>query len=317
MLTLWLAWRALRSFSFPASVFPSLLGSAAAVAFHGRVQGFSFSFFDAALALIGCMAIHSVSNLLNDYFDWGSGLDRLDNSGRMNPLVSGQLRVQEFLRLLAVVSAGALVIAAYFLIHAGQALAWVIALGALSAWAYTAPPLSLKRRALGELQVMLSFGVLMTLGSYLVQARHYASLESEFSVLLLALPQSLLIAAILHANNHRDRRGDRSAAALTLSLAVGSVRRSIAVGKAFVWGAFILHGLIVLATVGERYAIPGWSLIAWGSFPWAQRALALLDGSDDPASEQFLRVVRMHVQLQAIYGGLMVAGVVVGALLVD
>jgi 1,4-dihydroxy-2-naphthoate octaprenyltransferase len=162
---------------------------------------------------------------------------------------------------------------------------------------------------------MLSFGVLMTLGSYLVQAWQHSSFESELSVLLLSLPQSLLIAAILHANNHRDRRGDQSAGALTLSLAVGSARRSLALGKGFIWGAFILHGFIVLATAGERYAISAWSLVAWGSFPWAQRALALLDGSDDPTSEQFLRVVPMHAQLQAIYGGLMVVGVLVGALL--
>lgn len=315
MITLRQAWQVLRPFSFPASAFPSLLGSAAAVACHGREQGFSFSLLDAALALVGCVAIHSVSNLLNDYFDWRSGLDRLDNSGRMNPLVSGWLRVQEFLRILAVVSAIALAIASYFLIRAGEAIAWVIAIGAISAWAYTAPPFSLKRRAFGELQVMLSFGVLMTLGSYLVQAWQHSSFESELSVLLLSLPQSLLIAAILHANNHRDRRGDQSAGALTLSLAVGSARRSLALGKGFIWGAFILHGFIVLATAGERYAISAWSLVAWGSFPWAQRALALLDGSDDPTSEQFLRVVPMHAQLQAIYGGLMVVGVLVGALL--
>lgn len=76
MITLRQAWQVLRPFSFPASAFPSLLGSAAAVACHGREQGFSFSLLDAALALVGCVAIHSVSNLLNDYFDWRSGLDR-------------------------------------------------------------------------------------------------------------------------------------------------------------------------------------------------------------------------------------------------
>jgi len=314
MVTLSQAWRTLRPFSFPASVFPSLLGTAAAVAFHRREQGFAFAPFDALLALVGCVAIHSVSNLLNDYFDWRSGLDRLDNSGRMNPLVVGHITRSEFLAILGVVSAVAIGIAVYFLTRNGEAIAWVIAIGALSAWAYTAPPFNLKRRALGELQVILSFGVLMTLGSYLVQSGRFSSHESELSVLLLSLPQSLLIAAILHANNHRDRRGDRRAGALTISHIVGSAERSIAVGKAFVLGAYVVHGIVVLATAHQRYAIPVWTLLSMLSIPIARQALSLLNGSDNPTSEQFRLVVPTHARLQAIYGGLMVAGLVIDAI---
>jgi len=307
-------WRALRPFSFPASVFPSLTGSLAAAVFHRSEPWFAFSIVNAALALVGCVAIHATSNVLNDYFDWRSGLDQRDNSGRMNPLVQGTLTVQKFLALATVCAAVAVGIGAVFIIQTGWPIVWIIVIGALSAWAYTAPPLALKYRALGEVQVMLSFGVLMAVGSYVVQTGHHATLESESAVFLLSLPQSLLIAAILHANNHRDRRGDRQAGAQTLALLVGSARRSVAVGRMFVWGAYLVHVMIVGVTLGQRYAIPVWSLLSLLSLPWARRALELLDGSDDPASEAFAMVVPMHARLQMAYGSLMVLGLSIAAI---
>lgn len=307
-------WQALRPFSFPASIFPSLTGSLAAAVFHGTEPAFGFSVTDALLTVVGCVAIHATSNLLNDFFDWRSGLDRRENSGRMNPLVQGTLSARQILMLALGTAAIAIGIGIVLVRRTEGAILWIIAVGAVSTWAYTAPPFALKYRALGEVQVMLSFGVLMTLGSYVVQAARCANLESESAVVLLSLPQSLLIAAILHANNHRDRRGDRTAGAQTLSLLVGSAERSAAVGRILVWSAYVVHLLVVIATAGERYAVPVWTLLALLSMPLARQALGLLDGSDDPSSPQFGAVVPMHARVQMAYGGLMVVGLALGAL---
>ncbi|MCX7929797.1 MAG: prenyltransferase [Chlorobi bacterium] len=306
-------WRALRPFSFPASVFPTLTGNIAAAALHRHQTDFSFSLVNMLLTLIGAVAIHATSNVLNDYYDWRSGLDRMDNSGRMNPLVRSELSHRQMLALAAICGVIAVGIGAYVIALCGEPIVWIVAIGAISTWAYTAPPLQLKYRGLGELQVMLSFGVLMTLGSYIVQARHVFTHEAELSVLVLSLPQSLLIAAILHANNHRDRRGDCSARAVTLSVALGIPQRSIVLGKLFVWGAYVVHGVAVVATLDSVYPIPAWTLVAWGTVPLAWRALIALDGSDDPASPLFERVVLLHARLQRIYGALMVLGLAVAA----
>jgi 1,4-dihydroxy-2-naphthoate octaprenyltransferase len=307
-------WRVLRPFSFPASVFPTLTGTVAAIAFHRHEVGFSFSIVHAVLALVGAVAIHATSNLLNDYYDWRSGLDRRDNSGRVNPLVSGLLSPQQMLAVAAVCAAIAVAIGVYFIVQCGEPIVWIVAIGAVSTWAYTAPPLQLKHRAMGEAQVMLSFGVLMALGAYFVQAWTVATHMSELSVFLLSLPQSFLIAAILHANNHRDRRGDRAAGAVTLTLVVGSEQRSIALGRLLVWGAYIVHGLVVLGTHQSVYPIPAWTLIAWASAPLARRAVAMLAGSDEPSSSQFVQVVPLHARLQLAYGSAMVLGLIVAAM---
>lgn len=314
MPTLQMYWRILRPFSFPASVFPSLVGSLAALTLHQGEEGFAFSPLHAGLSLLGCIAIHATSNLLNDYYDWRSGLDRMDNSGQSNPLVQGTLSLAQMRKLIVQIAAIAIAIGLYFLAVCGPAIGWIIAIGAVSAWAYTAPPFALKYRGLGEVQVMLSFGVLMTLGSYIVQAWQVMNLASELSVLLLALPQSLLIAAILHANNHRDRRGDRAAGAQTLSLLLGSPHRSIVFAHSLVWGAYLLHGMVVFATQGNHYPIPAWTLLAWVSMPWAWRALRSLKGSDEPTSPHFATVVVQHARLQLFYGSLMVLGLAIAAI---
>lgn len=309
-----LYWQALRPFSFPASVFPSLTGTLAAMVFHQREAGFSFSIVHAVMALIGSVAIHATSNVLNDYFDWRSGLDRPENSGRMNPLVQGIVSPTQIKLLAAVVGTVAVAIGAYFIAQCGMPIVWIVAVGAISAWAYTAPPLALKYRGIGELQVMISFGVLMTLGSYTVQAWQVMTHHAELAVVMLSLPQTLLIAAILHANNHRDRQGDSAAGVLTLSLHLGTSERSVFLGKVFVWSAFVVHGLIVLATHGEQYAIPAWTLLAWGSMPIARRALQLLPGSDNPTSPSFAAVVPAHARLQLLYGALMDVGLIIAAM---
>lgn len=313
MQTLQLWWRALRPFSFPASLGPSLTGICAAVAFHHAEETFTFSFFNAVLTVMGCIAIHATSNLLNDYFDWRSGLDTLENSGAVNPLVRKDMSPSEFLRLSAAVAACAIAIGAYFIVTVGMPVVWLVAVGAISAWAYTAPPLKLKWRALGEFQVMLSFGVLMTIGSYIVQAAMHATLQAQVSVLLLSLPQSMLIAAILHANNHRDRIGDRQAGAQTLSLMLGTSVRSVAAGRLLIASAYLLHGVIVLATLHEPYPIFPETLIAWVSFPLAWRAAMLLPGSDNSRQPQYAKVVPAHAQLQLVYSLLMIVGLVLAA----
>lgn len=309
-----LYWRALRPFSLPASVFPSLMGSLAAMVFHQHESGFSFSIVHAIMALIGSVAIHATSNLLNDYFDWRSGLDRPENSGSMNPLVQGILTPIHIMLLAAVVGTIAVAIGAYFIAQCGMPILWIVAVGAISAWAYTAPPLALKYRGIGELQVMLSFGVLMTLGSYTVQAWQVMTHQAELAVVMLSLPQALLIVAILHANNHRDRQGDNAGGALTLSLHLGTSARSVFMGNVFVWSAFVVHGLVVLATHQERYAVPMWTLLAWGSMPIAHRALQLLGSSDNPNSPAYAAVVPAHAQLQLLYGALMAIGLIIAAM---
>ncbi|GMI30664.1 hypothetical protein TeGR_g12295 [Tetraparma gracilis] len=74
---------------------------------------------------------------------------------------------------------------------------------------YTAGPLPLKYNALGDLTVLLSFGLLLPL---------YISPSPPLPLLL---PGALLTVAILQGNNHRDLESDRAAGVRTLATLLG------------------------------------------------------------------------------------------------
>lgn len=90
-----------------------------------------------------------------------------------------------------------------------------MALGGLSAYAYTAGP-GLKYRALGDALIMATFGPLIVSFAFLVQCGAASWLPAVAS-----LPLALHSGAILHANNARDVDDDREAGVSTIAQAMG------------------------------------------------------------------------------------------------
>ena len=209
--------RATRPYSFTATLVPILVGTGVArLLEHSRPLAWGAL----ALALFGALAIHVASNVLNDVFDARSGLDNADNFGRFNAVVAGLATPREMLALAAGAAAVALAVGLYFLTVVGLPILVLMLLGAFLAAFYTMPPVALKHRALGDVAVMLGFGLGMALGAYVVQAHGtpgYLALPRMLAVLAYAFPSALPMVGILHANNHRDRRNDRQHGARTLA----------------------------------------------------------------------------------------------------
>ncbi|RYG24970.1 prenyltransferase [bacterium] len=210
-------WLATRPYSFTATLVPILIGTAVAkVLFPAlTVQWGHF-----LLALFGAISIHIVSNVLNDVFDAKSGLDNKDNFGRFNSIVAGAVTPKEMFGIAAVFSVVSLLIGIYFLTVVGTPLLVLLVLGAFLAFFYTMPPVRLKHHALGDLAVLLGFGLGMAYGAYMVQAHAmpgYLDSGRLLTVLAYALPTALPMVGILQANNHRDRINDREYGAKTLS----------------------------------------------------------------------------------------------------
>lgn len=201
-------WRATRPYSFTAALVPVLLGALAS----GR---FSLLWF--ALALVGAVAIQTVANVVNDLFDARSGLDRLDNTGAMNVVVTGELAPAEGWRIVAVAGTVATLAGGLALGRVGTPLVpWLVG-GALVAFFYTAPPIALKHRALGDAAVAAGFGVGVAAGSAMIAlGGPLTPLVSE-RLSAWAAPPLMLVVAILHANNLRDREADRAGAARTVA----------------------------------------------------------------------------------------------------
>ncbi len=205
--------RALRAFSFPLSILPVLVAAAAIRPFprqHWSLLG---------VLVLGGVLLHAAGNLLNDYFDYQSGVDRKVDGDEGRP---GRLLVKKALTprdmFLEAISCLLLAfpLAVYLLWLRGPVLLWFGLPALFAVYAYTGPPFRLKHWALGEILVFIFFGPLLMVGA------GYALTERiEISVLLLSVPIGIASAAVLLSNNIRDLDEDKTAGVRTLADKIG------------------------------------------------------------------------------------------------
>ncbi|WP_298613500.1 prenyltransferase [uncultured Thiothrix sp.] len=187
-----------------ASLMPVCVGTAAAI-----YQGYVFQVGLFALSLLAILLIHAGVNVINDYYDEQNGTDRL-NTERLYPFTGGSRFIQN-----QVLSAeqtfafawsllGTAILLGLLLVwQTGLDLLWIGLAGCLIGWGYSAPPLQLNSRGLGEPAVAISIGVLAPLGAWYVQTSDLAEYPS-----LIGLPLGLLAMNILLINQFPDAKAD-------------------------------------------------------------------------------------------------------------
>ncbi len=263
-------WRTLLRMTRPGSllltVAACLLGMAFALA-----CGCGFDPLRAAATLALAVTAHAGANVLNDYHDALSGADAANQEG-LFPFSGGSRLIQQglvseadtarwaaVLLLLLVVPAGLLLA-----LHSGGGLVLIGVAGLFLAWAYSAPPLALMARGLGEVAVALAWW-LVVLGADYVQRRQFFVIPAAT-----AASFALLAANILLANGFPDAAADARVGKKTLVVRLGARRAA----WAYLLIALLAHGWLALAV---------WLLIPparalWGlaSLPLSLAAGALL-----------------------------------------
>lgn len=159
------------------------------------------------LALLGAVLLHALANVVNDVADDANGGDAV-NTGRVFPFTGGSRLIQDGV-LSARAMTGLAVALGVVLLGLGGLLLWwrgwpVAVLGGagfLVAWGYSAPPLALNRRGLGEPAVALAFALVPWGTAWLV------AWPSE-PLGLAALAYALAVAAVLYVNQFPDREAD-------------------------------------------------------------------------------------------------------------
>lgn len=186
-----------------ATIMPIFLGLAYSV-----YDGHPINWTMALLTLLAGVLLHAAVNVLNDYYDSLNGTDDL-NQDRVFPFTGGSrfiqnevlTRKQTLVYGIGLVLA-VMVIGAYLINQTGMNLFWLGLFGILLGWGYSAPPLNLNSRGLGELSVLAGFG-LLPLGAYLVQTG-----ELSVMLVLVSMPVGLLTANLLYINQFPDRKAD-------------------------------------------------------------------------------------------------------------
>lgn len=258
---------AARAYSFPASVIPVLYGSILAMIL---LPGVKFNFLYFALTLIGAISVQIGSNVINDIYDYKKGIDKEDpdtgipHGGSM--VISKGLVSVNGMKAFAFGSLALSTLIGIFLwMMVGPWILYLMVFGLFAAIYYTANPIALKYKALGDLMVFLTFGVGMTLGAYIVQTHQFSWLP-----VVLSTPIGLLIIAILHSNNIRDMKFDGAFGVKTIPILIGQ-KMSIYMYDVLIIGAY---ASIIL-------------FVAFGLLPW----LALLNLITLPTALKLIRMV--------------------------
>ena len=217
---------AVRPWSFPASAMPIIV-TLAYLFWTDADMNWGYGIW----TLINMVLFHVAGNVWSDYHDFRKSVDRDDTTGATT-LTSGMFKPHE-IRNLAI---GVFVIAAAggvgLVLLTGLPLLWIGLAGAALTLLYPV----LKYNALGDVDILLTFAFLPTIGTSFVTTG-----AIDWSVLLIALPVGLITDGILHSNNTRDMVPDRRAEIRTLAMGLGTkvsaVMYSFEVLFPFVWVA--------------------------------------------------------------------------------
>jgi len=254
----------------------------------------------AALTLAFALVAHAGVNVLNDYYDAQIGTDEI-NVERIFPFTGGSRFIQNGVLSLAqtgwfgaalfgvVIAAGLLLIA-----RSGAGLFWIGAAGLVIGWAYSAPPLKVASRGLGEICVAAGFA-LIVVGTDYVQRAHFASLPW-----IAAVPYALLVTNLLYINQFPDREADRRSGKWQLVVRLGPARAR--------WGYLIIgagaYAWLALAVLAG--ALPSWGWVALlAAIPSALAGRELWRHAAQPA--RLARGIKLTI-VAAIAHGLLLSG---------
>ncbi len=243
--------------TLPAAIAPVLVGTSLI-----RRDHHSINYLNAVMALLVSLLLQIAVNYSNDYSDGIRGTD--DN--RVGPirLVASGLATARSVKRAAFISFSAA--AAIGTVLAARVSWWLLLVGAvciLAAWTYTGGKRPYGYSGFGEVSVFLFFGVVATVGSYVVQS-HRVTWQS----VLVSLPVGALSCSLLAINNLRDLPKDSLVGKRTLAVRLGENR-----ARQF---------LIALLLIAHLAAILA-ALIS----PWALITLLLI-----PLTRQIIKAIR-------------------------
>jgi 1,4-dihydroxy-2-naphthoate octaprenyltransferase len=250
-----------------AGVLPmTLTAGAAAGLLAVREPSFAAGWF--ALAFVGIVLAHVSNNLLNDLFDTDTGLDTGDYPRALyapHPILSGMISRAGLVRAAVAVNGTGVVILAVLTAARGPVVLAFGLAGVVLNVAYTAPPLRLKKRGLGELDVLLVWGPLMIGGTY-----YSATGSIPWRVLLAGLPYGLLCTAVLMGKHVDKLPWDRAAGVGTLPVILGEMR-----ARRVTAGLMVGFYVVIVACVLVD-ALPWPVLVSLAAVPLLVRAIKAL-----------------------------------------
>lgn len=283
---------AARPKTLTAAVVPVVVGTGLALG-----QGMAAA-WPALAALAGAVLIQIGTNLTNDYYDFRKGADTHERVGPTRVTQSGLIAPSTVLAAGAACFAAAVVVGIFLVSRGGWPFVVIGLASVLAGWAYTGGPYPLGYHGLGDLFVMVFFGLVAVPGTFYAQALRLVPAVWPAAVAIGATGTMILV-----VNNLRDADTDARAGKHTLV---------VRFGRSFGRAEYVLLLAVALAMPLLMVGV-GWArwpvLAALAAAPLAWPPLSRVLGSSGGALNPALGAT---ARFQAAYGLLLALGAWLG-----
>ena len=218
---------AIRPYSFFVSMATVVLS--AAIAFNeGYIQ-----WLPAILCLVFAVMAQITSNLVNDYADFKTGSDNENSMGKDRKLVTGEITPKQMLIAITISAILCLLVGLPLIFWGGWILLPFGLLIIAAAFCYSLGPLPLSYKALGDVAVILFFGIIPVTFTYFILTK-----KITLEIVSAGLAMGLVVDELLIVNNVRDVEEDKLHNKITTA---------VLFGKEFMMKVFLFNPLIACA----------------------------------------------------------------------
>lgn len=234
---------AMRLRTLPVSVAGVIAGTGCAVMLD------SFKAAPALACLVFAILAQIAANFGNEYYDYKNGIDRKGRAGFRRGVTEGEIDPRSMKMATYSVLALAATVGCTMLLYGPWWLIFVGILIMIFALAYSAGPYPLSHHGLGDVAVVVFFGIIPVTFTCFLQTGNW---EGMGVIIPTSLAVGLLAANVLVVNNYRDMEDDA---------AVGKRTTVVIFGRRFMSMAYLLSGIAGMAAIIPVWTrLPMWAL---------------------------------------------------------
>jgi 1,4-dihydroxy-2-naphthoate polyprenyltransferase len=286
-------WQLTRPHTLTAAFVPVLLGTALAI------QHYDIHIMLFIAMLIASLLIQAATNMFNEYFDFKRGLDNENSVGIGGAIVRDGIKPATVMKLAFSFYGLALLLGIYICMNSSWWLAVVGLICMAAGYFYTGGPLPIAYTPFGEIVAGFFMGGLIIIISFFIQTG-----TVDTTTILVSIPISILVGAILLSNNIRDLDGDKEFGRKTLAILLG---RNNAIK--LLAGMFIVSYIWVFALIFLQIISP-WLAIVLLSVPKPIKATKGFIGKKMPL--EMMPAMKATAQTNTIFGFLLSIGLFLG-----
>lgn len=289
MLKAWLS--AFRPKTLTAAIVPILVGTTLTAALGYPIH-WSISIF----ALLASLFIQIGTNLINDAMDFKRGADTQERVGPVRITQSGNANFKQVIRWGILFFLLALLCGIPLVLKGGTPILLIGVISLICGYAYTGGPFPLAYHGLGDLFVILFFGVIAVAGMLYLQIGEW--LPEGF---VAGLQVGALATVLIAINNFRDAEGDKKVNKKTLSVRFGDTFSKVEIA-----GLIILSYLLNYYWWNEGFKVS--AFLSFLSLPLGFIIIKnILNHKPSPLFNQFLA---QSALLHLLFGSLLSLGFV-------